>query len=294
MAGLIDRIGSLAGTDLGKAVDLAHRFYQERMGVHSHTGRAIIETAAEVARNHPNLVGIGAGLLVEQFLSEQKRRHDIHLAELEGEAEAGGARPAPPSAAAPKSRSPNPGEPIPGAPNPGAKAPRHDFHVPLVHHDFIQLHALRPGRVALEVFGALALLKLASSGMRWFRHDHQHEAWFAPAARIRLWSGSIAAYYLVKSLKSPKVSAWRNGAIALFATDALKPVLKAPKRRKGTSPPQRPTPPALTRPAAPFAAPAPLAPVASTPPAEAYASAPSTAHDPAPPPAQHSDAPALH
>jgi hypothetical protein len=44
-----------------------------------------------------------------------------------------------------------------------------------------------------------------------------------------LWSGAIATYYLVKSLKSPKVSAWRNAAVALFATRALKPALRAPK-----------------------------------------------------------------
>ncbi len=235
MAGLIDRIGSLAGTELGQAMDLAHRTYMERMGVHNHTGRAILETAAEVARNHPNLVGIGVGLLVEQFLSEQKRRHDVYLAELEGEAEAGSQQP-------PR---------LAGPPEAGPQAAGDDLHVPLVHHDLIRLHELRPGRIAFEVFGALVLLKLASSGLRWFRHDKQHEVWFGPAARIRLWSGTIAAYYLVKSLKSPKLSAWRNAAVALFATDALKPVLRAPKPSRKSGQSYRPQTHSLTAPPEP-------------------------------------------
>ncbi len=279
MAGLIDRIGALAGTELGKALDLAHGVYLERMGVHNHTGRAIVETAAEVARAHPNLVGIGVGLLVEQFLTEQKRRHDIHLAELQGEAEAGGVKTkAPPPAA--------------GTPSPPPRPPRPDLHIPLVHHDLIQLHALRPGKIALELFGALVLLKLASSGLRWFRHDKQHEAWFGPAARIRLWSATIATYYVVKSLKSPKVSAWRNAAVALFATDALKPVLKAPKTRR-SNPPARPAPPALSRPAAPGITPATApAPAPSTPAAPPSSAAPSAAQDLAPAP--HPNGSALH
>lgn len=232
MPGLIDRIGSLAGTELGKAVDLAHRHYQERMGVHRHTGRALIETVAEVARNHPNLVGVGVGLLVEQFLAEQKRRHDTHMAELEGEAEEAaklGAAPPPPKPPGPH-----------GLPN---------IHHPLVPHDLIKLHTLRPGKIAFEVFGALILLKLASSGLRMFRHDKQHEVWFAPAARIRLWSGTFAAYNLVKALKAERPSAWRNAFIALFATDALKPVLRAPKRKKGAQPSYPAPPPPSVQPA---------------------------------------------
>ena len=109
------------------------------------------------------------------------------------------------------------------------------------HRHFCPTHGLhlssqKPGRVALEVFGGILLLKLASSGARWFRHKHQGEVWFAPAARVRLWSGTIAAYYLAKSIRSPKLSAWRNGAVAFFGTDALKPVLRAPKKRKGAHP----------------------------------------------------------
>jgi hypothetical protein len=285
VAGLIDRIGSLSGTELGKAVDLGHRFYQERMGVHNHMGRAIIETAAEVARNHPNLVGIGVGLLVEQFLAEQKRRHDVYLAELEGEAEAGSPKLSPPSTSTPR---------------PGAQEPQQGFHVPLVHHDLIQLHALRPGRIAFEVFGALVLLKLASAGIRWFQHDKGHAVWFGPAAKIRLWSGTFAAYYLVKSLKSPRISAWRNAAVALFATDALKPVLKAPKRRRNSKQPSRPAVTALSQPAAPIAgaavSPPPPVPVpeASMPSAEPQPAVSGTTHDATAQPAQAADAPSLH
>lgn len=277
MAGLIDRIGALAGTDLGKAVDLGHRFYQERMDVHNHMGRAILETAAEVARNHPNLVGIGAGLLVEQFLSEQKRRHDVFLAEREGEAEAGGA---------PRAAGPEPAVAPP--PRSGLGPFPFDLHVPLVHHELIQLNRLRPGRVAFEVFGALVLLKLASSGLRWFRHDHQHEAWFAPAARIRLWSGTFATYYLLKSLQSPRISAWRNAAVALFATDALKPVLNSPRRRSAAV---QPSPPAaaLAASAPPFSPPAPRPPPPAEAPPEAVAPHPLT-----PPSRPRPDAPALH
>ena len=76
MPGIVERIGSLAGTELAKAADLAHSVFQDRMQTHGHTGRAIIETIAEICRNHPNLVGIGVGLLVEQILLEEKRRHD--------------------------------------------------------------------------------------------------------------------------------------------------------------------------------------------------------------------------
>ena len=42
-------------TEAGKAVNLAHQTFQARMGDHSHFGRALLETVAEVARAHPNL-----------------------------------------------------------------------------------------------------------------------------------------------------------------------------------------------------------------------------------------------
>ncbi len=228
MAGIIERIGSLAGTELGKAANLAHNFYSERMSVHSHTGRALVETAAEVARNHPNLVGIGVGLLVEQLLAEEKRRHDAHIANGDH----------------PNALPPRAPPHTSGKDKPKAMLPHH----PVVHHDLIKLSTLRPGRVALEVFGGILLLKLASSGARMFRHKRQGEVWFAPAARVRLWSGTFAAYYLVKSMRSPKLSAWRNAAVALFATDALKPVLKVPKQRRGQVS-AAPSPVALSAPA---------------------------------------------
>jgi hypothetical protein len=226
MVGIIERIGSLAGTELAKAVNLAHSHYTERMNVHGHTGRALIETVAEVCRNHPNLVGIGVGLLVEQLLTEEKKHHDAQVrAQVE---------------AHPQAVDPVTGEPIPAPPAehgaiPGPAStpadpshpdhPDHHLHLPSVHVPGLHVSTLKPGKTAWEVFGALMALKVASFTARLFRRNHT-EVWFAPAARIHLISGSIATYYFVKSMRSPKISAWRNAAIALFATDALKPVLK--------------------------------------------------------------------
>ena len=220
MAGIIERIGSLAGTELAKAVNLAHSHYTGRMAVHGHTGRALIETVAEVCRNHPNLVGIGVGLMVEQLLVEEKKHHDANL-RTEAAAEV----------------DPVTGEPIPaehGAITGPASVPLdpshpdhpdHHLHFPALHVPTVRLSTLKPGKVAWEVFGALLLIKIGAFTARLFRRGHT-EVWFAPAGRIHLFSGTIATYYLVKSLSSPKISAWRNAAIALFATDALKPVLK--------------------------------------------------------------------
>jgi len=222
MAGIIERIGSLAGTELAKAVNLAHSYYTGRMAVHGHTGRALIETVAEVCRNHPNLVGIGVGLMVEQLLVEEKKHHE---AQLKAEV------------VAPVEVDPVTGEPL-RAPTPeqgaiagpasvpaGPDHPDHHLHFPALHVPTVRLSTLKPGKVAWEVFGALLLIKFGAFTARLFRRGHT-EVWFAPAGRIHLFSGTIATYYLVKSLSSPKVSAWRNAAIALFATDALKPVLK--------------------------------------------------------------------
>jgi hypothetical protein len=237
---IIDRIGALAGTELGKAIDLAHRHYQERMGAHNHTGRALVETAAEVARNHPNLIGIGVGLLVEQYLAHQKRQHDLMIAS--------GGRPLKRD----HDRAPKTDQHAGDHSGGGLHLPH--LHVPVIPHDLAQVAALRPGRVALEVFGGILLLKLASTGARMFRHRHQGEVWFAPAARVRLFSGTLAAYYLMKSIRSPKLSAWRNAAVALFATDAMKPVLKV---RKGDRPWVNTEPPHAELPDAPFPASAP-------------------------------------
>jgi hypothetical protein len=225
MAGIVERIGSLAGTELAKAVNLAHSHYTERMAVHGHTGRALIETVAEVSRNHPNLVGIGVGLLVEQLLVEEKRHHD---AQVRADAEAH-----------PAEVDPVTGEPIPPqSAEPGAITgpastptdPNHHLHVPALRAPNVRLSTLKPGKTAWEVFGALMALKVASFTARLFRRGHT-DAWFAPAARIRLISGSIATYYVVKAISRPKISAWRNAAIGLFATDALKPVLNHRPRK---------------------------------------------------------------
>ena len=203
MSGLFERITSLSGTELAKATNLAHQTYQSRMATHGHTGRALVETVAHVCRNHPGLVGIGVGLLVEQLLAHEKHVYD--------KTHAPDGTPLPGVSVAPK---PAPGQPLPHPIN---------HHLPL--HE-IKLANLRPGHIAGEVFGALVLLKIASTGVRMFRHKHQGETWFNHAARIHLFSGSIGAYYLVKSLKSKKPSAWTNALAALFLTDALKPVLK--------------------------------------------------------------------
>ncbi len=223
MAGIIERIGSLAGTELAKAVNLAHSHYTDRMNVHGHTGRAIIETVAEVARNHPNLVGIGVGLLVEQLLVEERRIHNAHVA-----AEAAAHEPAvdPVTGELIPPPPPTEGGAITGpASVPGPNHPDHHLHLPQIHAPHLHVSTLKPGKIAWEVFGGLVALKLASFTARLFRRNHT-DAWFAPAARIHLLSGTIATYYFVKSLASPKLSAWRNAAVALFGTDALKPVLK--------------------------------------------------------------------
>ena len=243
MAGIMERVGALAGTELSRAVDLAHRTFQDRMSAHRHTGRALVETVAEVCRNHPNLVGVGAGLLVEQLLVQEKQRHDAHVSAREAAEEGSG-----------------PADPFPGVPHIGAEgethadapdadspstdggtAPAEGAAVPVAHRGLLNAHlpqgalklsTLKPGRVAMEVFGGILLLKLAATGARMFRHKHQGEVWFAPAAKIRLFSGTIAAYNLTAAISSPKISAWRNGAILFFGTDALKPVLRAPKIRR--------------------------------------------------------------
>jgi hypothetical protein len=201
--GIFDRITSLAGTEWAEMSNFAHETFQARIGEHRHSGRAIVETVAMVARNHPNLVGIGAGFLVERLLVEEKHRHDavaIHDADtISGETAL--------------------------AIHTGTPHPAHALHVPRLN-----LSHLRPARIGWEVFGALVLLKLAASGAKLFRHKRQHEIWFAPAARIRLFSASIAAYQFAKALRSPKVSALRNGMIAFFGTRAMKPLLSPSPR----------------------------------------------------------------
>ena len=261
MPGIIETLGAMAGTDLGKAINLAHTTFQGRMGEHNHFGRALLETIAKVAREHPNLMGIGAALLVEAIILADKRHHELHP-EAAAQPHANG------------SAQPHAGAPHIGLPQvnlPHISAP----HVELPHLQAPALHLdhIKPGKVALEVFGGLVLLKFAAAGAKMFRRRHSQEAWFAPAAKIHLISGTLAAYYISKSISSPKVSSWRNAAAALFATDALKPVLKAPKRPKG----------AVTKPALAVAAPVAATPIAPPPTPTPPASTPEPSPTEAPP-----------
>jgi hypothetical protein len=246
MAGIFERISSLAGTEAAKAINLAHETFTGRMGVHGHTGRAIVETIAEVCRNHPNLVGIGAGLLVEQLLVEEKHRHDAHLAAAAASPVASAA-PAADGEAAPETAEAAPAPvagPASALPLEHPDHPDHHINFPHLHVPEIRLSHLRPGRIAAEVFGALILLKLGAVGAHLFRRKSHTEVWFAPASRIHLLSATLASYYFIKAARSPKVSAWRNAAVALFATDAIKPLLKV-KKGAAASPA-----PAMARPAA--------------------------------------------
>ena len=258
MPGIIETLGAMAGTDLGKAINLAHTTFQDRMGEHNHFGRALLETIAKVAREHPNLMGIGAALLVEAIILADKRHHELHPA--------GAAQPHAGGGGLPHVSLPHVGVPHVGLPH--ISAP----HVELPHVQVPSLHLdhIKPGKVALEVLGGLILVKFAAFGARMFRRRHAQEVWFAPAAKIHLISGTLAAYYISKSISSPKVSAWRNAAAALFATDALKPVLKAPKRPRGAAA----TP--VVAVSAPIAA-APIAPAPPPPPASTPEPAPTEA-----------------
>jgi hypothetical protein len=228
--GIIDRISSLSETEAAKALNFAHEKFQARRGAHGHQVRAILESIADVCREHPAIVGAGVGLAIDAVFDHLER------VQREEEARSPQARPAPRSAPAPdptavvplRSESEGPHFALPQLPHfdmPDMELPK--FDMPDIEIPKIEFDKLRPGKIALEVFGALVLLKFGRGVMRAMRKNRP-EPWFAGAAKIRLFSGSLAAYYLAKSLKSPKVSAWRNAAVALFATDALKPLLKAP------------------------------------------------------------------
>jgi hypothetical protein len=200
--GIFDHLGSIAQSDAGKAFDTAHEHFQHRLNVHGHFGRALLESLAETCRNHPNIVGVVVGVLVEQLLVHEKHHHEAVV-----EAERNGHGPA-------------------HAPSPHPAPP----HAP--HHE-LKLWRIRPGRIAFEVFGALVLLKFGVGIARIFSRKKPA---LAPVARIHLFSATLAAYYAAKVLKSPEVSAWRNAAVFLFATDALKPMLKPDYSRPPPSP----------------------------------------------------------
>jgi hypothetical protein len=210
MTGIFDRIGAMAGTEWAQATNFAHQHFQDRMGEHRHPARALVETVAEVAREHNNLVGLAVGFTVERWLQAEKDRHDA--------AKAAGAPPGEGWTLVAHD-----GERMASPPLKTVRPPV-DLDLPIFHQS--------PTKVALEVFGALLLLKMAAGGARFFRRDKTREVWFAPAGRIRLFSGALATYFLVKALKAKNISAWRNAAILLFGTDAIKPVLRAPRRRK--------------------------------------------------------------
>ena len=231
MAGIIEQIQAAVGGETAKIVECINGTFHDRMSSHGHFGRAAIEAVAETCRKHPAAVGLATGLLVDRLLTEKEHRHEAKAAAKAGKASADAA-------------------PVDKRAKPKAK------HAPL------RLTEMKPGRVAFEVFGGLLLLKIAASGARIFRHKHQDEVWFAPAAKIHLLSGTLCAYNLTKALRSKNVSAWRNGAILFFGTDAIKPVLKWYKAH----PPAARTEAPAGAPAAAQPAPA-LAPVAAADPA---------------------------
>ena len=275
MAGIIERLGSMASTDVGKAITLAHETYNARMQEHAQSGRAILETIAHVAKVHPAVFGLAAVFLLEVIAAEEHHRHETH-----------------PGATHPGATSATPATAPAGAGGglhlPHLEAPH--LAVPNLHVPTLRVDHIRPGKVAMEVFGALVLLKFATFGARMFRRKSPTDVWFAPASRIHLFSGALGAYYVAKSLRSPKVSAWRNAAAALFVTDALKPMLKAPKGRR-KAPAARSAPLAMATPvAAPFAtgptptAPTPLTPVSGPGGPTGGAPAPAPTAEPAPAP----------
>jgi hypothetical protein len=207
--GIIERIGALAGSDAAKAVNFAHETFQTRLGVHGHHGRALLETFVEVCRNHPNLMGIAAGILVEQLLVREKHHHE---AELAREAAGGG--------------HPEPHHPPPSP----HKVPVIRQAAPHAPHHELRIAQIRPMKLALEVFGAILLLKFSAGVAKALRRKNRREIWFSPLAKVHLFSASLATYYGAKAIKAKRISAWRNAACVLFFTDAIKPVLKAEKR----------------------------------------------------------------
>jgi hypothetical protein len=237
MGGIIERIGGMAGSDVANAVNLAHDTFQKRLATHGHHGRAMIEAIVKVARHHPALVGLAVGILVEQLLARAEAHEEVREAVRDVET---GHPPSPDVARALGLKR--------------AEPP----HVPHIHLRFAQV---RPFRLSMEVFGALLLLKFSAGVAHAMRRKNHREIWFAPAAKVKLISATIGTYYAAKSVKSKRISAWRNAAAAGFLTDALKPVLKLEKRYRQAAaqahPPLPPPAPAVIPP--PPAAPEPPA-----------------------------------
>lgn len=205
-------------TDVGQALSQAHEHFQDRINTHGHFGRALMESIAHFCRTHPNLAGIAAGVLVEQLLVHEKHHHDLEAAE-HGEAghEAGSLSPLP-------------------------RAAPHN-----TPHNLMRFSRIHPGRIAMEVFGGLVLLKFSRGIARIFsrrRRDHPRST-LGQVARIRLFSATFAAYFVSKALKSHEVSALRNGLAVFFATRAVKPLLRPDYRNLPPEPP-RPAAPAAS------------------------------------------------
>jgi hypothetical protein len=206
--GIFDRLSALGGTDVGQALGSAHDHFQERLNTHGHFGRAFIESVAELCRNHPNIVGVAVGVAVEQLLVHEKHHHDLEAAEAERQG-----RPAGAFASAPRA--------APG-------------HTP---HHLLRFAKIHPGRIALEVFSALVLLKFTRGIARIFSRHRQSQGSLATVSRIRLFSGTFATYFTCKALKSHEASALRNGLAMFFATRALKPLLRPDFHRPLPEPP---------------------------------------------------------
>ncbi len=209
---IFDRLATFGGTDVGQALGSAHDHFQTRLNTHGHFGRAFIESLAELSRNHPNLVGIAVGVLVEQLLVHEKHHHEQEMEEL-------------------RRRGLEPEGAI--APLPRA-APHH------TPHHLLRFSRIHPGRIAMEVFGALVLLKFTTGIARAFSRKHKRST-LGSLARIRLFSATFGTYFVCKALKSHEVSALRNGLAAFFATRALKPLMRPDFRRHlPDSPPAAP------------------------------------------------------
>ena len=211
--GIFDRLGALGGTDAGQALGAAHDHFQSRINTHGHFGRAFIESLAELCRNHPNLVGVAVGVLVEQLLVHEKHHHDLEVA---AEAKAGREGHAAVS----------PLKPLPRA------APHH------TPHHLMRFSHIHPFRIAMEVFGALILLKFSFGIARIFSRKRAHsKASMATVAKIRLFSASFAAYFIAKALRSHNVSASRNALAMFFGTRAIQPLLRPDLRPAPAAPP---------------------------------------------------------
>lgn len=206
--GIFDRVASFGGTDVGQALGSAHEHFQQRLNTHGHFGRAFIESIAELSRNHPNLVGIAVGVLVEQLLVHEKYHHDQEQEELRR-----------------RGLAPDTIAPLPRA------APHH------TPHHLLRFSRIHPGRIAMEVFGALLLLKFTTGVARIFSRTHKRST-LGSVARIRLFSATFGTYFVCKALKSHEVSALRNGLAAFFTTRALKPLMRPDYRRPPPEPPQ--------------------------------------------------------